>query len=139
VNLTLGAHSLRYPLNRFREMRQSYWSYMSTQPELPFCLVIKLNLIQNHRIQMEISSMTVYILVSMHINMVKRFKYAKKYIDQNGVVHEVKKNQLFSDRAVWMADEQQWRYFKWDKKRQLMKMIPISRVHASQFRWRGAV
>ena len=68
----------------------------------------------------------------MHINMVKRFKYAKKYIDQNGVVHEVKKNQSFPDRAVWMADEQQWRYFKWDKKRQLMKKIPIERVHASQ-------
>ena len=81
---------------------------------------------------MEISSMAVYILVSMDINMVKRFKYAKKYIDQNGVVHEVKKNQLFPDRAVWMADEQQWRYFKWDKKRQLMKRIPIERVHASQ-------
>ena len=65
----------------------------------------------------------------MNINMVKRFKYAKKYIDQNGVVHEVKKNQLFSDRAVWMADEQQWRYFKWDK--QLMKTIPIERGQAS--------
>ena len=69
---------------------------------------------------MEISSMVVYINVSMNINMVKRFKYAKKYIDQDGV--EVKTNQLFPDRAVWMADEQHWRYFKWE---------PI--------RWRGAV
>ena len=39
-----------------------------------------------------------------------------KYIDQKGVIHEVKKNQVFPDRGIWISEEQQWRYFKWDKK-----------------------
>jgi hypothetical protein len=29
-------------------------------------------------------------------------------------------------------DEQEWRYFKWDKKKKIMRTIPIGRVHASQ-------
>ena len=62
----------------------------------------------------------------------KRFKYAKKYIDRKGIVHEVKKNQVFPDRGIWISEEQQWRYFKWDKKKQIMRTIPIGRVHASQ-------
>ena len=62
----------------------------------------------------------------------KRFKYAKKYIDRNGVIHLVKKNQLFPDRAIWISEEQQWRYFKWNEKKQMMKRIPLERVHASQ-------
>ena len=60
----------------------------------------------------------------MYVNYI--MPYAKSYVDKQGYVYHVKRNQVFPDRALWLTMEKRWAYFRNGKQ------IPIELVHASQ-------